>query len=295
MVDIINNISDRQNDIRLLRLQYCARHFYNSATMLNILTWIFCIIITVVLNLSVVKNALGNNKVIITGVLNLLGIAFDFFLFRFVQLGAAYKMWFDYLLFGFPRKDNYQGVTTNQLNRIMATITRRYKRRYIIEITHNGISKPHGVRDWYYDISDKIDKNKAIVKCQEQNGFFDKSIMIVSWWTFVSIVICAIVIVIVVKRDIMLRQTIYLAYTCLALFVKIIKEIYLYVKAYATYYLGDSLDIETHNESDDIIMVRQHNIDYRRRLNLITPNIIYRIKSLSLHSQVKAENSISNS
>ena len=263
--------------------------------MLNILTWIFCIIITVVLNLSVVKNALGNNKVIITGVLNLLGIAFDFFLFRFVQLGAAYKMWFDYLLFGFPRKDNYQGVTTNQLNRIMATITRRYKRRYIIEITHNGISKPHGVRDWYYDISDKIDKNKAIVKCQEQNGFFDKSIMIVSWWTFVSIVICAIVIVIVVKRDIMLRQTIYLAYTCLALFVKIIKEIYLYVKAYATYYLGDSLDIETHNESDDIIMVRQHNIDYRRRLNLITPNIIYRIKSLSLHSQVKAENSISNS
>ena len=207
MVDIINNISDRQNSIELLRLQYCARHFYNSAAILNAITWIFCIVISIVLNLSTVMGVLGNKKLIIAGMLNIIGIVIDFFFLRFVQLGAAYKMRFDYLLFELPGKNDYQGITTQQLDRITATITRRYKKRYNTEISHNGISKPRGVRDWYYDISDKIDKNTAVKKCQEQNGYFDKSIMTVSWWIFVSIIICALFLIIRYNFFIILKQS----------------------------------------------------------------------------------------
>ena len=68
----------------------------------------------------------------------------------------------------------------------------------------------------------------------------------------------------------------------------IITEIYKYVKVYSTYYFIDSVKDEPNISS----LTRQKIIDERRNLNLITPKIIYKIKSFNLHTLLKAEDQI---
>lgn len=282
-VRIINNIPDRQNELDLLQIQFCARHFYNVATVLNYITWALCIVLSIVLPL--ISDNLGDVKYIIVAIISIVNIAFGFLSARSVKLGAAYKMCFDYKLYQFKGNKDYQGFTHQKLKQIAVKIIQRYPKRYEKEISHNGTEKPKGVKDWYVEISTNLSQEEAIKKCQEQNGFFDKEIMTIAWWAFVGIIGLAIILFVILYQSRTVGSLAIFFLSSLSLYVMIIKEIYKFVQVYSTYYFVDSVK----DESDIHPIIRQKVIDDRRKLNLITPNIIYDIKSYKLHSLLKAE------
>lgn len=282
-VRIINSISDRQNELDLLQTQFCARHLYDVATVLNYITWGLCIASSMVLPL--ISNTIGAYSIIIIAIISVANLAVGFKSERFVKLGAAYKMRFDYKLYQFEECNDYQGITLKKLKQIAVKIIQRYPKSYEEAIMHNGTDKPKGVKDWYVGISKELSQEEAIKKCQEQNGFFDKEIMKIAWWVFIGIIGVSIILIGIFCREKTVESIALFVLSCSALIILIIKEIYRFVQAYSTYYFMDRVN----EESDIPAKIRQKVIDDRRKLNLITPNIIYHFKTYKLHSLLKAE------
>lgn len=283
---VINNISDRQNEIELLRIQFCARHLYDVASILNKFAWICCLFTTIVLPFF--SGAIGDLKYVIVAIINVVALVIGFLSSRFVKLGAAYKMCFDYKLFQFKERETYNGFSAGYLRQVVAKIIKRYHKRYNEAVSHNGTDKPNGVKDWYVEISKDMRKEEAIKKCQEQNGFFDKEIMKIAWWVFVGLVSIFIIVFVILNQANSVGATSICVFSSSALVIMIITEIYRYVKVYSTYYFIDSVKDEPNISS----LTRQKIIDERRNLNLITPKIIYKIKSFNLHTLLKAEDQI---
>jgi len=285
-VSVINNLSEKQNELDFLQIQFCARHLYNVATILNYIAWLCCILTTIVLPL--LSDLLGSLNYVIAVVVNILVIVIGVLSSRFVKLGAAYKMRFDYKLYQFQDCEIYQGYTTDRLREIAAKIINRYKKSYIKAISHNGTDKPNGVKDWYVEISKDMSRAEAIKNCQKQNGFFDKEIMKIAWWVFVGLVSALIIVFVILNLTNTVAEAVIYVLSGFALIKMIVTEIYYYVMVYAMYYFEDKVK----DEPEVSPLTRQKIIDERRKLNLITPNIIYKIKSFKLHSLVKAEEHI---
>lgn len=280
---IINSISDRQNELDLLQIQFCARHLYDVATILNNIAWLCCIVTTIVL--PIISNSLGNLKYVIVVVVNIFAFVIGLLSSRFVKLGAAYKMRFDYKLYQFKDCKTYHSYTTDHLKQAAAKIINRYKNSYNKAFSHNGTDKPNGVKDWYVEISKEMSRVEAIKKCQKQNSFFDKEIMKIAWWMFVGLVSASLIVFVILNLANTVSETAICILSGFALIKMIVTEIYYYVKVYAMYYFEDKVK----NEPDVSPILRQKIIDERRKLNLITPKIIYKMRSFKLHSIVKAE------
>lgn len=286
MVNVINTISDRQNKKDLLNLQFCARYLYDTATVLNNISWICCIIITIIIPL--LSDTLGITKYLIAAVINTLILVVDLAANRYIKTGAAYKMRFDYVLFRFSNREKYQGYKMDELRGKAAGIIRRHHKKHIQEITHNGTTEPKGVKDWYVSIPSNINHEEAVKRCQEQNGFFDKTIMKYSWWVFVSFILIGIGIFVAVNhnKDLLTSSLIFLS--GFALIKKIITETYSFVKVYYTNVFADWVK----TEPDISPMLKQKIIDERRTRNEFATSLIYNIISKSLHSTIKAKEKV---
>lgn len=282
---IINNISEKQNEEGMLQLQFCARHLYDTATILNIVSWICCLIITVILPFI---DSLGGYKYLVAAGINTIILIIDLLANRYIKLGAAYKMRFDYVLFHFSNCKNYHGHTIDLLKEKAAGIIKRHTKSYNRQITHNGTTKPNGVKDWYVDIPKKISNEEAVKRCQEQNGFFDKTIMKYSWWVFVTSIVIGLSIFIAVNHDKDLLTSSLIFISGFALIKKIITEIYSFVKVYYTNVFADWVK----TEPDISPMLKQKIIDERRTRNVFATSLIYKMISNSLHSTIKAKENV---
>lgn len=286
MVSIINNISDRQNKKDLLNLQFCARYLYDTATVLNSISWICCIIITIIIPL--LSNTLGINKYLIVAVINILILIVDYVANRYIITGAAFKMRFDYTLFQFADCKNYHGYTIDELKEKAAIIIRRHPKRHTREITHNGTTKPKGVKDWYVSILNTISHEEAVKRCQEQNGFFDKTIMKRAWWVFVAFIAVGLICFIAVNHDKDLLTSSLIFLSGFALIKKIITEIYSFVKVYYTCDFADWVKTEPIISSE----LKQKIIDERRTKNVFATSLIYKVLSDSLHTTITAKDNV---
>ena len=286
MVNTINTISKRQDEQGLLQLQYCARYLYDTATVLNYVSWICCIAVTIIL--PFLSDTLGITKYLFAAVINTFALVIDYLANKCIKLGSAYKMRFDYSLFQFSDCSDYHGYTLDELKEKAAGIISRHKKSYIREITHSGTSKPRGVKEWYAYIPENIGHEEAVKRCQEQNGFFDNRILMFSWWVFISLIVIRIAGFIAVNhdRDVLRSSLIFLS--GFALIKKVITEIYNYVRVYYTYVFTDWVK----SESDLSLLLKQKVIDERRTRNVFATSLIYKILSYRLHSTIKAKDSI---
>ena len=176
------DIEKRQNEKRMLDMQYAARIFGNRAENSNYFVWIFCILGTAI-------SIWGNNSNCVLKIC-LIFVEIGAFLSQ-VLLGQNTKRFsecrkaFDrYVLF-----DEKYEITESLFICIQKVVKRK---DYQIQITHNGKDCPPGVKDWYSFSSGPInDDSCSIIDCQRQNNFWTR--IMIKWRTVIVITIGLVV------------------------------------------------------------------------------------------------------
>lgn len=285
---VINKIPEKQNDINMLAIQYCARHCYNFAEYLNYASWVICIITVIILSLPAVSSFLGEWKIIIALFFNILAIVVDCLYKRFIKTGATLKMLFDYKLFGFDEKDKYNGLSIPEIKHIVAKIINRYPKSFKKQSENNGESKIKGVKDWYYNIPSALPLDKAVRKCQEQNKLFDICLTKNTLILYVILLIVVFIWFIVVNANMSVAGIFINLCSAFALIKKIVSEFYSIGKLSVT---NDFTFQLITNKSIDS-MVIQSIIDERRLVNVTIPNFLHKLMSNKLHATISTADSI---
>ena len=285
---IINKISEKQNEKNMLAIQYCARHCYNFAEYLNYASWLICIITVIILSLPAVSSFLGEWKVLLALIFNILAIIVDYLHKRFIKTGATLKMLFDYKLFGFNEKDKYNGLSLPEIKHIIANIINRYPKSFKKQSENNGESKIKGVKDWYYNIPSALPIDKAVRICQEQNMSFDICLTKNTLLLYVILLIVVFVWFIVVNANMSVVEIFINLCSVFALIKKIASEFYSIGKLSVTNNFTFQL---IKNKSIDS-MVIQSIIDERRLVNVTIPNFLHKLMSNKLHDTISTADSI---
>lgn len=272
----------------MLAIQYCARHYYNFAEYLNYISWAICIVTTIILSLPTVSSLLGEGKIIVAIIFNIIALFVDCLYIRFIKTGATLKMLFDYKLFEFSDKDKYNGFSLSEIKRIIANIINRYPKSFKKQIENNGESKIKGVKDWYNNITSDLSIDKAIRKCQDENISFDTYLIKKTLFLYTFLLVLLFVWFIIVNANTPGITIVINLCSIFALIKKIVAEFYSIGKLSVTNNLTYQL---VNNEKIDC-MVIQSIIDQRRLVNVTIPNFLHKIMSSKLHTIHKNADSI---
>lgn len=272
-----------QNKNEMLRIQYCARHCYNFAEVVNAISWVLCVISSVVLNLPCVTERLTWGIAVVSAIVTIMAIVIDFWKNHFLKLGSALKKRFDYILFGFEVSDGYDGFCENDINRNIGKIITRYPKSYQKQISHSGTDKPKGVKDWYNNISSELSLDEAIQKCQRETLYFDTTLVNFAQWVYIILFALIIIILMLLNLESSLFEVFINVCSMISLFIKLGTEIFSTIKLNATVSLIKSLSYNNMLEPQVI----QRMIDKRRNADVIIPRIIYMINSRFLHLSYK--------
>ena len=272
----------------MLSLQYCARHYYNFAEYLNYISWLICILTTVVFTLPPVTEMLGSYKVIWIVIINLLAIVIDVFYGKLIQIGAACKMLFDYKLFNFSEVSNYQGLTLEKIYQQVAKTIMRYKKSYESQINNRGIDKIKGVKDWYYNISKDLSHEEAVRECQKQNLNFD--IQLIKRTVFLYVFLFVIIIILLIIFDVN-TPLITILINISAGFALIKKMISVFWKLGKLILHNQIIEDVSQYKNVDLIMI-QKMIDNRRIVCVSIPNFMHKINLLRIHREIDISTSM---
>lgn len=275
----MNRIAEIQNEESMLATQYCARHCYNFAEILNWISWGLCLISVVVLNIPEISAWLGTNKAIIGAMITLITILIDSKKKYFVKLGAAFKTLFDYKLFGFETSDKFNGIYLEELKSKIGIITTRYPKSFMKQKSHNGTDKPNGVKDWYFNVSPQLTEDEAIRKCQQTNLTFDIPLTQLTQNIYMVLIAIIVAVLFALNAEHSLLDAVINLSTMISLIIKVVREIYGIIKLKITLTLIQSLIHRKTLSTSDI----QKQIDERRNADVIIPNFIYAIKRNFLH------------
>lgn len=268
-------VKEKQNTQELLEKQYVARHCYNAAEWCGALAWLSCIVVTII---AVKVNDNREFVVYLVALLTISECVFDSIRQLYIKWGAAFKMYFDDVLFEFEEREYYVEYSLNQLNCIAEIIVKLHKKTCQKQISHSGTDKYRGVRDWYTS-ADGNSRQETIYLCQNENQYFDKIITSISFTLLIILFVLGFAVV--VKAD--EKGTIIC--TCTALAIKMIKSIVNICKYFSCQKRTEFLrgQIEASQYELSYIQKLQENINYRRQLNVVSFSVIHNLISDILH------------
>lgn len=284
----MNNIAKKQNELEMLRIQYSARHCYNFAGILNRMSWLLCIISSVILNLPCVTDRLPRGVAVIGAIIAIVVIAIDFWKKHLIRMGAALKKLFDYKLFGFDPLNEINGFSEKSLKISVGKIITRYPKSCQKQISHSGTDKPNGVKDWYNEISPELSSQDAIQKCQRENLHFDTSLVTFTQWIYIAVLVLLFCVLILLNFNLSYIDVIIKICSMISLVIKIVTETLSIYKLKITLNIIKSLSYTNALESQVI----QKMIDERRNVDVTIPGIVYKINSRFLHLSFKNADSV---
>lgn len=277
----MNNFGRKQNEEKMLMLQYSARCNYNRAEVINFLLWILPIINTVVLNIPIIKSNLGIYVGVISASITIAVCAFKKYVNSFTMTAAGMRQLFDYDLYGFKKPSTFAGQSENDLLVKASEDKQKNYKNYQTQIKHTGQDKEHGVKDWYL-VDPTWDENTAIHKCQQQNPIFDKRLLSITKRIIFILLFFAIIIGVVLS----LANTVGRFIINCCSFAPILTKIFDTLSDIAK--LNKILCIEDErlsNLNSSPISI-QKKIDERRRFPFVIPNFLYKILCNKLHNTV---------
>ncbi|ELP5177932.1 S-4TM family putative pore-forming effector [Clostridium perfringens] len=290
----MNNISNLQNKEENLLLLYSQKILYDKSKTIK-----YFLIILAILNflLGIISRQLVEYKTIF--LILIFSIAF---ISKYLQntvnklnnLASSTQELFDRKLFNFEIKSRH--LLNNEISDILSTaqnLKSKYPKKYIDNIIHTGNDKPNGVKDWYTDIPSSLPLNKAILKCQKQNIFWDKT-LIKSYKTLLillSIFIAFIMIIFYWSQP--LSNLVIAIFSSLSLFDILIKE-FISINKFTSSNIKIETIINTIYDSNNIYTSKlkdlQSKIFERRNSGLNVPSILHKINTKKLHALYKREN-----
>ncbi len=275
----MNNLGKKQNEDKMLMLQYSARCNYNRAEIMYDLSWLLPIVSIVLSNIPNIKSGLNNGIIIISSVITVAVIALKIFVNKFTMIAAGTRQLFDYELYCFEKPTTFAGFKEKDIITKASEEKQRNKKKYQNQIGHTGRDKKKGVKDWY-TINPSWDDKTAIHKCQEQNTVFDKKLSWVVSTAFYAMLFFALLIVIVFNLNTTVNNLILSGCSIVPLLTKIVETLR------SIHKLNQIIDIEDERlSSSDFSLIRaQEKIDERRRFAFVIPNFLYNIMSDNLHN-----------
>jgi hypothetical protein len=201
------------------------------------------------------------------------------------KYAATIQEYIDRTLYRFEITDNQ--IDDMQLEEVKEKIyeaIKTHKKKYQIQINTTGDDPEHGVADWYTNISDDLDIEEAIIKCQRQNTWWDKEQDKVYAIFKIIFTIVLIVTLVFLFKD--MWQIIAITVISIAL------EIYSLYCKYKNY-ANISREIKTlediYAKSKDIQILKeiQRKIFERRKTGYKVPDFLHNLKSAELHQKYK--------
>ena len=178
-----NDIAQRQNEPFMLKLQYAAHHYFDTAEVQNYFVWILCFLSAFSVFFPTVIP-----WYILCSFTFLLDII-AFLLMRRVndnvKHGADLRNYFDaYSLdIGF---DQYTELNKRQMSELAVKAYLSNPKRADMEMRNTGKDNPRGVRDWYTSTK-QYTGLKAKFECQKQNWWWSKKLY--SFKMYIAIII----------------------------------------------------------------------------------------------------------
>ena len=166
-------ISDRQNESLLLKIQYASRRYFNSAEIVNYVSWLLCIVSAVMIFIP--DSAPGLIEKGIPVLLDVFAFITVYIFNSKLKNAASLRNYFDsYVLM--ICEDNYTDVRKQELREIALNTYNRHKKEADISIQKTGRDKPPGVKDWY-EFKNPVDDLQAQFACQKQNIWWNKKMV----------------------------------------------------------------------------------------------------------------------
>lgn len=272
----------KQNNKKMLELQYFARHCYNKAESYFILSIFF-------ITINVLLGSLQDNfeKIaILRAILNILWLLIEIRASNFIKKGAVARELFDAELFEFKRPENAELIYKNA-HEISVLGGENAKK----QMSNTGKDNPPGVKNWYDKYNVK-DKNELIFKCQKENIYWDEKIMLIDKMAWLILLAIISFFYLFTKRNETLIHFLISLTSIIEILIKICGIVCNYVKYENNMKLEkyniikmEKANTITENELNEL----QELIKIRRNLNLIPFNSIHRLFSKKLHILLKQE------
>ena len=170
-----NNISEKQNEPRMLRYQYAARSFYNRAEIQNFFVWIFVLISWALIFIPINEK----NETPLLCIAFFSDLIAAFFCSRVlytVNIASSLRKYFDAYVFGFDL-NRFSELEVRGFEELIIKIINTHQKSSRIQMMNTGRDKPPGVLDWY-EIPTHLSEQDAIFECQKQNCWWNKKITI---------------------------------------------------------------------------------------------------------------------
>ena len=137
----MKEIAHRQNEPKLLKIQFASRMLFNRAEIENYFIWMLYLVSTLA---GFVGEWIAAIVIIIT---NILAYVLTKRMERDILQAADLRSIFDRYVFGMPQ------LFTDEANDVLCEVAEdlaiRYPERYGIQTTHTGTDTPPGVKDWH--------------------------------------------------------------------------------------------------------------------------------------------------
>lgn len=270
----------------MLMIQYFAHRNFHYAGIANALSWAFVAINVALVLIPATKQYLAGYFVAAAAMFTLLGTVMQYLTSRFTKIAAVARQLFDYKLFDFAKPFGTGKYTEEKITFCASKEKQRNKKRYMTKISHNGIDKEHGVKDWY-TIDDSWDNDKAIFECQKQNILFDRELTSIVEWVLVIVFFTIIAVAVALNWDSPLGTVITEILSVISVVIKLCGTIHKTIELHKIRALAE----ERFNNASYSPESRQEVIDKRRRLSFIVPGFLHDITRKRLHENVDDLNS----
>lgn len=166
---IKSDITKRQNETMILKVQYAARHCFNAAEILNYFVWICCTLSFIASVISI--ESIKSYQVFFSFVFDLVAALLCYLSNRFVKMGSTYRAYFDSYVLGI-KLDCFNDDDIHIMKENAELLFTRHKSKAEQQINNTGYDTPPGVKDWY-EMRDSILDSNAVYECLKSN----------CWWT----------------------------------------------------------------------------------------------------------------
>lgn len=264
-------ISKRQNEERILKMQFVARDYFNLAERNNYLSWVMCIVVSFFVLLPDKTSPLFST--IIPVVVDFLTFVAAYLVSKYVTKAAKLRNYVDSYILDIGIENYSDSKKIDMFNIVNKYFLKNYDRG-MIQIHNNGFDNPPGVKDWY-DVSRPLEGAQVQFECQRQN----------IWWNgevvkkrIITSTIALIFLVLLFVLFVLLKFDIFKLIACFAgVIIKIIERL---IENYKYFKISSEIDgtakvIEI-NPSKEQLDELQRMINQRREYIVLEMNFYHK-------------------
>ena len=293
----MNRINCNQNKEEILMCLFSQRKIYDNAKNYTYINWIINFIIFFI---GIIITKLLKNKllILIIGIIEIILFLFSIYIDKKVKnlniLAATTQEFVDRNIYEFEiNKRELSCIIPFTIKSKTQDMKDKYEAEYNIQKNSNGYCKPSGVKDWYINIPDNIDKYKAILKCQEQNIYWDKQLIYTYKKIIEIVIIIFIILFILINLNNVLSDVLISIISIFPISKQIIEEL-----QSAKEYIKNSEELKVKMDTlKEIGVIQEDNLKdiqlsiYKRRCsNFNVPSFIYNIINKKLHKEYSRNN-----